>query len=138
MVAAYDFNHTSPFFHHYYEKQAGGSLPVFRGSTRQRGYGLGNIFSKVFSGLLPLVKSVAKTAGKQLISTGADIANDVIDGESFSKSALGNLSSGGKQLFSTLTNRIRGGKRGGVKRRHPSKSSQVKRKRRRVTKDIFK
>lgn len=132
---------SSNFFKHYYESQAGGVIPIFRGSTRQRGYGLGSIFRRAFRGITPLLKSVAKTAGKQLISTGANIANDLIDGEKFGKAALSNLSSGGRKLIGTLTAGMTSQKRGGAKRRRnasaPSRRPN-KTKRRRLTKDIFK
>ena len=45
----------------YYLNQSGGGLPVFRGSTRQRGYGIGGIFSNLFRRIAHALKNVAKT-----------------------------------------------------------------------------
>ena len=59
MIVPYNYDSSSGFYKHYYENQAGGSLPVFRGATRQRGYGLGGIFSSLFKGLAPMLKTVA-------------------------------------------------------------------------------
>ena len=137
MTAVYDFNTSSHVFKHYYQSQtgAGGSIPVFRGSTRQRGYGIGGIFSKVFQRLAPVLKNVAKSAGRQLVKSGANIITDVIDGRSLRNAAMSNLSSGGQQLVSSLTSKLTK-KRGGVKRK--TTISPVKKKRRRITNDIFK
>ena len=87
----------------YYTMQAGGSMPTFRGSTIQRGSGIGGIFSKLRRNVVPILSKGAKLAGKQLLSTGLNIANDLIDGESFADSAKQNFKTGGKNLLSTLS-----------------------------------
>ena len=48
MTTTYDFDVSSHAFKHFYQNQTGtgGSIPVFRGLTRQRGYGIGGIFFK--------------------------------------------------------------------------------------------
>lgn len=140
MSVIYDFDTPSHVLRHYYQYQTGGNLPVFRGATRQRGYGLGGIFSKMFQGIVPVLKNVAKTAGKQLVKTGANIVTDVIDGKNVKNTALDNLSRGGQELLSTLTSNLTGTKRGGVKRKKPTqfKGKSVKRRRRNITSDIFK
>lgn len=147
MSVSYNPDASASYYKDYYSRQAsgtiiqsGGSLPVFHGSTRQQGYGLGNIFAKVFSSLKPMLSNVAKSAGKQLIHSGAQLATDMIDGDSFSNSARKNLSSGGRQLVNTLTTRLQGGRRrGGVKRKinNNNKTKGVKTKRPRVNRDIF-
>lgn len=137
MSVPYNYNSPSPFFKYFYENQAGGAMPVFRGVTRQRGYGIGSMFARMARGILPMMKNVAKDAGKELLRTGARIAKDVIDGANVSDAARSNLSAGGKNLIRTLSSRISAGSRGGVKRK-PAKKPPVKRKRRRLTKDIFK
>ena len=137
MTLVYDFNTSSHSLKSYYLNQSGGGLPVFHGSTRQRGYGIGGIFSNLFRTIAPALKNVAKTAGKQLVKTGANFVTDVIDGKSLKKAALTNLSSGGQELISSLSSKLSSRKRGGVKRK-TSNTAVVKRKRRRITKDIFK
>ena len=79
-------------FKTYYSNQARNeNTPVFRGSNYQKGYGFGDVFKKFFSWIIPIVKKnaspVMKTLGKHVIKTASHIANDAIDGESFSKSA---------------------------------------------------
>ena len=87
MTTTYDFDVTSHAFKHFYQNQTGtgGSIPVFRGLTRQRGYGIGGIFSKMFQSIAPVLKNVARSAGKQLVKTGANFITDVIDGNNSKK-----------------------------------------------------
>ena len=137
MTTTYDFDVSSHAFKHFYQNQTGtgGSIPVFRGLTRQRGYGIGGIFSKMFQRIAPVLKNVARSAGKQLVKTGANIITDVIDGNNLKKSAISNLSHGGQQLISSLTSKLKTPKRGGVKRK--STNTSVKKKKRCITNDIF-
>mgnify|MGYP001791592717 CR=1 FL=1 len=125
MTTTYDFDVSSHAFKHFYQNQTGtgGSIPVFRGLTRQRGYCIGGIFSKMFQRIAPVLKNVARSAGKQLVKTGA---TDVIDGNNLKKSAISNLSHGGQQLISSLTSKLKTPKRGGVKRK--STNTSVKKK----------
>jgi len=53
----------------------------------QRGAGLGSLFKGLFRAILPLAKSVGKTVGRQALSTGAQIASDVVAGKSLGDSA---------------------------------------------------
>ena len=106
MSIIYDFDTSSHSLKNYYLNQSGGGIPVFRGATRQRGYGLGGIFSNLFRRIAPVLKNVAKTAGKQLVKTGANFVTDVIDGKTLKKAALSNLSSGGQQLVSSLSSKL--------------------------------
>jgi len=140
MKVPYRFDATSSHYKTYYSNQAGGTLPVFKGQTIQRGSGLGGVFSKIFKGIAPVLKSVAKTAGKQLINSGASIANDLLEGKSFNDTAKDNLTQGGKKLFNDLTSSIFSSKVGGAKKRSKPRRIQhkaSKNKRRRLTKDIF-
>lgn len=67
-------------------KQYGGNLPVFRGSSFQRGYGLGSFFKSLARSAIPLLKKGAKTVGKALLNTGADIAKDIASGNNLQES----------------------------------------------------
>lgn len=136
----YNIESSSSTFDNYYQKQAGGYLPIFRGKTIQRGSGIGGVFSRMFRGILPMIKEGAKTAGKQLLSSGVKIATDLIDGKNLAESAKKNLTEGGKQLIGNLTQAFNNPKkRGGVKKRKLSALTQnrAKSKRRKLTKDIF-
>ena len=139
MSISYDFDTSSHSLKSYYLNQSGGGLPIFHGATRQRGYGIGGIFTNIFRRIAPVLKNVAKTTGKQLVKTGANFVADVIDGKTLKKAALSNLSSGGQKLVSSLSSKLSSKKRGGVKRKTPVKNTvAVKKKRRSITKDIFK
>ena len=71
----------------YYRNQVGTGLPVFRGNRVQRGHGLGNMFKGLLKSVVPLVKSGAKSLGKQALSTGLDITRDVLSGQNFKDAA---------------------------------------------------
>lgn len=45
------------------------TLPVFRGNTVQRGYGLGGLFKGLFTKAVPLLTSTAKVAGTHLLES---------------------------------------------------------------------
>src|SRR5215831_12982165 len=70
----------------YYVTQSGSGLPIFQGSRTQAGHGLGSIFSELFRFPMPLLKSLGISLGKQALRTGAQIATDVPDGQSFTDS----------------------------------------------------
>lgn len=141
MSKAYSFDTPSSILHQHYKGQEylrGGFIPVFSGATRQRGYGLGGVFTRLFRSFAPTIKTVAKAAGKQLLKSGANFASDLIDGEKVSTAAVKSLSSGGKNLLKTLTADISGGKKGGVKRKlRVNHSKGNKRVRRQGKRDIF-
>jgi hypothetical protein len=71
----------------YYMSQSGQGVPIFQGSRGQRGHGLGSILSGLFRSAVPLLKRGLSFFGKQALRTGAQIANDVVDGHSFKESA---------------------------------------------------
>ena len=66
-----------------------GILPWFEGYTPyQRGGGIGNIFRSLFRMILPTAKSAAATVGKQALSTGAQIASDLVQGRDIKEAFL--------------------------------------------------
>lgn len=136
MAVKYSLDSSAKFINNYYEQQAGGNIPVFRGSTVQTGSGIGGIFSRLMKGVVPMLKEGAKIAGKELINSGVNIANDMINGKSFADSTKVNLKSGGKQLLRNLKNAYNSPKRGVTKRKQ-IKKKYIKTKRRTLNKDIF-
>ena len=64
-------------------KQKGGSLPAFHGARFQRGYGLGSMFKTLFRWAVPHLRQGAKVVGKKALQTGANVAQDVLQGENF-------------------------------------------------------
>lgn len=60
-----------------YRRQYGGGIPVFKGTHFQQGYGLGSLFGSLARGVLPILKS----AGKEMLKSGAQALGDVISGD---------------------------------------------------------
>ena len=79
-------------------KQKGGNLPAFHGAQFQQGYGLGSIFKSLFRWAMPHLTQGAKVLGKKALQTGAQVAQDVLEGNNVntalakrSKEAIGEL-----------------------------------------------
>ena len=79
-----------------------GPLPVFVGPGNQRGYGLGGILSGLFRTAIPIVKrgaaSLAKEAGKEALTTGAGILEDVMAGENLKRAAARRAKATGQRM----------------------------------------
>lgn len=82
----------------YYMSQSGSGMPVFAGSRGQRGHGLGSMLSGLFRSAMPMLKRGLAIFGRHALRTGAQIANDVADGESFGNSARRRVSEGIKRI----------------------------------------
>lgn len=54
---------------------------VYRGGRRQRGYGIGGVFSSLFRKILPFLEKGAVTVGKHALSTASNVLDDVEHGE---------------------------------------------------------
>lgn len=138
MSVPYILDSSANYINDYYNQQVGGSLSAFRGSTIQQGSGIGGVFSNLMRGMVPMLKRGAKVAGQQLLNTGLNIANDMIEGENFADAAKSNMKSGGKQLLSSLTTAFKTPKKGVARKRsNRMMKKNIKTKRRRVNKDIF-
>ena len=81
-------------------KQKGGNLPAFHGARFQQGYGLGSIFKGLFRWAMPHLKQGAKILSTKALQTGAQVAQDVLDGDDVksavskrAKQALGDMTS---------------------------------------------
>ena len=79
-----------------------GPLPVFVGPGSQRGYGLGGILSGLFRTAIPFVKrgaaSLAKEVGKEALTTGAGILEDVMVSENIKHAAARRAKAAGKRV----------------------------------------
>lgn len=117
MIVPYSFDNSRDYYKTYYENQVGNGLSVFRGATTQRGHGIGGFFSGLLKGAMPLIKSGAKTIGKELLNTGVNIAKDAIQGKDFKSSARDNFRSAGGNLFSKLTESLSGKSRQPIRKR---------------------
>jgi len=71
-------------------QQHGDGISGFEGVPFQRGSGIGSIFRGLLRLILPVAKSAGKTAikaiGRQALSTGSELAGDVLRGEEIKKS----------------------------------------------------
>ena len=77
-------------FKSYYAKQVqhgGGTLSAFHGARIQRGYGIGSFLGGLLRSAVPFFKEGAKAIGKTALTTGLNIANDVMEGKTLKSSA---------------------------------------------------
>ncbi|GFU57452.1 uncharacterized protein F54H12.2 [Trichonephila clavipes] len=71
----------------YFVNQAGNGLSYYQGQSFQKGYGIGGWFKRLFRSALPFLSRGAKSVGKEVLRTGAQIANDLLEGRNLQESA---------------------------------------------------
>lgn len=74
-------------FENFYVNQAGNGIPYYQGQPFQKGYGIGGWFKRLFRTALPFITKGAKSVGKEVLRTGTQIANDLLDGRNIKESA---------------------------------------------------
>src|SRR6266516_7090740 len=120
----------------YYVNQAGGSLPVFQGSRGQKGHGFGSVLGGLFRNALPMLKRIEK----QVLTTGAHIASDMLGGKNFGDSAKLRVRQG-INLFlppeDVSEQTGSGGRRRTIKRKRTSTRVSKRRKSVKRLRDIF-
>ncbi len=144
-------------YHDYYRnlalgtRQHGGfdNMSYFRGSSYQRGHGLGSIFGNIFKGLRAIMPSVFKTVGRHALTTGVNIANDVLEGKKLKESArqhaLHGLKSAAGEVAPVLLDTIKRSAHDNVdqsgsglrKRKSTNQRKHHQYKRQRKSRDIF-
>ena len=81
----------------------GAQLPAYGGVARQKGHGIGSLIGGLLRSAVPLLgrlgKSVAKSAGRALLSTGKNVLTDVLQGKSLKTSVVNRAKSAGKQAL---------------------------------------
>ena len=82
----------------YYARQVGGALPYFTGARVQKGHGFGSLVSGLLRSIAPLIKRGALALGKRVLTTGAQIAGDVVDGQSIKKATKRRATAAGRAL----------------------------------------
>jgi len=138
MIIPYNVDSSSKNYTDYYAKQVGGELPYYSGSRMQKGYGIGGVFGKLFKGAQPMLSSAIKTAGKELLQTGINIARDALQGKNLKQSAKTNFKRSGANLLGKLSTAFENPKPLAKKRKATRpKTSKNKRIKRTLTKDIF-
>ena len=86
----------------YYTRQIGGALPYFTGARVQRGHGFGSLISGLLRSVAPLIKRGALALGKRALTTGAQIAGDVVSGQNIKKATKRRATVAGRALMSSL------------------------------------
>ena len=82
----------NPYIHYYLGQQDARGMPVFRGSSWQRGYGqtgygLGGLFRSLGKIAKPMIKSGAKALGNIALTSGVNLLGDVLGGKSVKQAA---------------------------------------------------
>ncbi|GFX60082.1 uncharacterized protein F54H12.2 [Trichonephila clavipes] len=104
------YNCCTKQFEDYYISQTGNGLPYYAGQSFQKGYGIGGWFKRLFRTALPFLKSGAKSVGKEVLKTSTQIANDMLEGQSFPDSSYPNCNRKGQWVqFHPITNVADGG-----------------------------
>jgi hypothetical protein len=67
--------------HYLIRHQRGGNIVGYRGARMQHGYGIGGIFMSLARYAIPMLKKSAKAVGRRALKAGAQVAQDVADGE---------------------------------------------------------
>ena len=129
------------------QRQIGRGIPVFRGATMQRGHGLGSLVKGLFRTATPLLKKGAIALGKEALSTGLNIMEDTLSGQTLKNATKKNVSRAGKRLMNKSLNGIRKRKQVGgsrvivLKRKRQRKKRVIRAKgppaKRRRRQDIF-
>ena len=86
----------------YYARQVGGALPYFTGARVQRGHGFGSLFNGLLRSVAPLIKRGALALGKRVLTTGAQIAGDVVAGQNVKKAAKRRATVAGRDMMQSL------------------------------------
>lgn len=94
-------------FENYYANQTGSGLSFYQGTPLQRGYGFGSFFRSLFRAAVPLFKSGARTVGKQLLSSGVNVLNDISQGENFKVAARRHIKEAGKSLTDKAASKVK-------------------------------
>lgn len=138
MPIPYDPDSSKSLYHSYYKSQVGGSLPAFSGARiQQKGHGF---FSNLLKGAMPLLKQGATTIGKELFSSGLNVAKDVLGGENFKKSISRNIRQSGSNLLGKISANVNKSSNAGKARKRKATKQLIrgnKKSRRTITNDIF-
>ena len=86
----------------YFTIQVGGALPYFTGARVQRGHGFVSLFSGLLRSVAPQINRGALALGKRALTTGAQIAGDVMTGQHIKKATKRRATAAGRALVSSL------------------------------------
>ena len=91
-------------YNDYYARQVGGTLPYFTGAPVQRGHGFGSLFSGLLRSVAPLIRHGAVALGMRALTTGVQIAGDVVAGQNVKKAAKRRATAAGRHMMQSLLN----------------------------------
>ena len=86
----------------YYLNQSGHRMSIFYGARKQRGHGIGSIFSGLFRSIFPVLKRVAPVIGKKALQTSIDIVSDMAARQSLKESAKSRVTDAFKEDISSF------------------------------------
>lgn len=86
-------------YEQYYCQQAGHGLPTFVGVPNYRGKGIGSLLAGLGRMVMPLLKSGGKTLLKEGLRSGADIARDVLGGQTVKTAFKRRANESGQRLL---------------------------------------
>lgn len=134
----------------YYLAQIGGEYNYFRGSNFQHSYGLnyqqgaglGTMFRKFASWVvpifkkhaLPVIESGIKTVGQEALDSAADVAKDIISGKNLKEASSERLISAIDNLKQKAENKLQGK---GIKRKKKLKNLVIFKNKKTRFQDIF-
>ena len=87
----------NPRLYEEYYKQIGHGFPVYIGSMR--GSGVGSVLSGLFRAAIPLLKKGGRALLSEGLSSGLQVAQNVIDGQNFKKAVKQQSKKVGKRLL---------------------------------------
>ena len=99
--------------------QSGSGIPVYSGTILQRGYGVGGLFRRLASGLLPLLPRI----GKAVASTALGVVSDKMRGVPLSEALKKRGLEAGKKL---LFNRKPAKRKKTIKRRTRTVNKRIR------------
>lgn len=117
----------------YYSQQGYGNNVYASNYPIQRGFGL---FSNLGRFVIPLLKQAGVYLGKNLLSTGQNVLQDVSEGKNIADSARIRFRESGKKIKDDVLQRIQSGRGRIIKRKVLSRIKQSKR-RKLNKKDVF-
>lgn len=83
---------------HFREMQTGGNA-YFSGTPYQRGAGIGSVFGSLFRYLIPMLKTFGKEIGREGLSVGSRVLNDLAAGTDVRNAVVNNASDGLRNIL---------------------------------------
>ena len=127
-------------YEHYYCQQVGRGLSVFSGGRNYRGGGLGSLLSGIGRAVMPLLKNTGKALLKQGVTSGLNIAQDVLSGQNLKSSFNKRAKEAGQSLLQRASNSVTRPQPSvrGIKRTAPRRQRQKNgKKKKKKNSDIF-